>query len=78
MATTGATNALAVAMKMFPAKLLRGLTHPGPISRIWAIICRAYHHAHPLVGQLCVPCLDIHANMASDALDSVPWPSLVR
>ena len=63
---------------VLPAKVLRGLTHPGPISRTWAIIRRAYHHAHPLVGQLCVQCLDIHADMAPDVMDSVHWPSLSR
>ena len=63
---------------VLPANLLQGLTHPDHISRTWAIICRAYHHAHPLVGRLCVPCLDIHAGMAPDAMDPVHWPSLPR
>ena len=38
-----------------PAKLLRWFPRPGHISRIGAVIRRAYHHAQPLVGQLCVP-----------------------
>ena len=61
---------------VLPAKLLRRLTHPGPIGRTWAIIRRACHHAYQLVGRLCMPCLDIHADMAPDVMEPVHWPSL--
>ena len=61
-----------------PAKLLRWFPRPGHISRIGAVIRRAYHHAQPLAGELCVPCLAIRANMAPDVMGYSHRPSPAR